>query len=88
MSQNQSIAGGRSVPVYKCSDTLDPCRATIVDDGTLVLHVCAEEAMRFCPNGDILVQGRLAANDAEVVANMRAFLEPYGKLRAQQDGST
>lgn len=50
-----------------------------VGEGEIVLQagtVGAEPgaSLRLCPNGDIFVNGRLAANDTEVVEALRAFL--------------
>jgi len=34
-----------------------------------------EEMMRFCRNGDILVKGRFAENDKEIVSMFKAWLD-------------
>lgn len=36
-----------------------------------------EEVLKFCPNGDIYIWGRLAENDKEVVQGMRDFLTSH-----------
>lgn len=35
----------------------------------------ATEVLKFCPNGDIYIYGRLAENDKEVVEGLRKFLK-------------
>ena len=72
--QDLTLAKAKSVPVCECNKSIDPCRASVLEDGTVVFHVIGYEVMRFCANGDILVHGRKADNDKEVVDKMRAFV--------------
>lgn len=46
-----------------------------------------EEPARIdlCPNGDILVNGRLAANDQEIVDGLREFLHTVGREDASEE---
>lgn len=43
------------------------------------------EMLKFMPNGDIFVQGRLAANDTEVVDGIREWLKASGFFKPIKD---
>lgn len=47
---------------------------------TITFNTMNEPILELKPNGDIYVQGRLAANDLEVVEAMRRFLGSQGLL--------
>jgi hypothetical protein len=47
---------------------------------TIAFNIQNDPVLEFRPNGDIYVQGRLAANDMEVVEAMRRFLGGQGLL--------
>jgi flagellar hook protein FlgE len=47
---------------------------------TITFNTHNEPILELRPNGDIYVQGRLAANDMEVVSAMRRFLGTQGLL--------
>ena len=48
--------------------------------GTLIEGKLPAE-IRLCPNGDIYVNGRLAANDMEVVEGMRAIFNLESRIQ-------
>lgn len=41
------------------------------------------EIIKFCENGDIFINGRLAENDKEVVDAMREFLRNQGLIKTK-----
>ncbi len=43
-----------------------------------------KEVLKFCANGDIYVNGKLATNDLEVVNGMRLFLEAQRKKEGEE----
>jgi len=46
-----------------------------LEEGEMVFSVKSGEVLRFKPNGDIYVRGRLVENDKEVVEALRIFLK-------------
>ena len=59
---------GKSYPIITSTDST-------VDKNTIVFHVGGEEALKFCPEGEVFIWGRLAENDKEIVDGMRQFLQ-------------
>jgi hypothetical protein len=41
----------------------------------------SQEILKLCENGDILVKGKLAENDKEIVDALREFLKGQGFLK-------
>ncbi len=44
-----------------------------------------QEILKFMPNGDVFVYGRLAINDMEIVEGIRAFLKDSGYIKPVVD---
>lgn len=51
---------------------------TVPSNSIMMLHSESEEVMRFDPNGDIYVHGKLIENDIQVVDAFKNFLSQYG----------
>jgi hypothetical protein len=43
-----------------------------------------KEMLKFMPNGDVFVFGRLATNDMEIVEGIRSFLLQTGHIKIQE----
>jgi hypothetical protein len=43
-----------------------------------------KEMLKFMPNGDVFIHGRLAANDMEIVEGIREFLKATGYIRPKE----
>jgi hypothetical protein len=54
------------------------------EDGSLSFQVSSMEILRFAPNGDIYVKGKLVDNDKAVVNGFREWLDEATKKRPQQ----
>jgi len=52
-----------------------------IESDTISFHINngLTEVLKFCPNGDIYIHGRLAENDKEVVDGFREFLQSVNK---------
>lgn len=57
-----------------------------VDTSLLQFNAHGKEMLRFMPNGDIFVYGRLADNDMEVVEGIKAFLKDSGYMKPKEEG--
>lgn len=69
-------------PITFASDTEKFNTGIYRDDANqfAISHV-GEEVMKFCPNGDIYVRGKLTTNDMEVVNGIKEFLKLVGCIK-------
>jgi len=65
--------------------------APLLIKGTMVssllqFNAHGKEMLRFMPNGDVFVYGRLAANDMEIVEGIKCFLKDSGYIKSKEEG--
>lgn len=46
-----------------------------------------KEILKFMPNGDVFIYGRLATNDMEIVEGIRTFLKETGNIKPFVEGA-
>jgi hypothetical protein len=69
-----------AVPTYVRTENPADMPMAFPADDRITYAILGREVLRLDANGDIFVNGRLAANDLEVVEAMRFFLIASGHL--------